>query len=196
MIRPYQPSDLDALARISLLTAEAGGDATGRYISDDLMPDIFLRPYVALEPELTFVAADGDEVGGFIVGVADTRRFVERYTAEWLPLIEKKYTHVVPHTTKNEMIIHLGFWPERMLIAEVDGYPAHLHIDLLPEFQRRGFGRQLIDTLKNALRERGVSGLHLSMDAANTPARAFYDRIGFVELPSSTADAPVLGIRL
>lgn len=195
-IRAYQPSDLDALARISLLTAEAGGDATGRYVSDDLMPDVFLRPYVALEPELTFVVAGSDAVGGFIVGVADTRKFVERYTAEWLPTIEAKYTHVVPHTTKNEMIIHLGFWPERMLIAEVDEYPAHLHIDLLPEFHGRGYGRQLIERLSSELRDRGVPGLHLSMDPANTNARAFYDRIGFEELPSSTADAPILGIRL
>ena len=27
------------------------------------------------------------------------------------------------------------------------GYPAHLHIDLLPELQGQGWGRRLIDTL-------------------------------------------------
>ena len=36
--------------------------------------------------------------------------------------------------------------------------------------------------------------MHLGMDAANTGARAFYERLGFHELPSSTADAPLLGI--
>lgn len=195
-IRPYRSSDYDAVSRICTLTAERGGDATGLYVSDELMPDIFVRPYVRLEPELAFVVDNDGEVGGYIVGVADTRGFVERFTAEWLPEFEKKYTHVVPHTNKNEMIIHLGFWPERMLIDEVDEYPAHLHIDLLPPLQGRGLGRQLIERLKSELRDRGVPGLHLTLDAANTEARAFYDRIGFTELPSSAADAPALGMRL
>ena len=195
-LRPYQPADYDAVSRICTLTAERGGDATGRYVSDELMPDIFVRPYVVLEPELAFVVDDDGEIGGYIVGVADTRRFVERFTAEWLPGFSQKYEHIQPHTNRNEMITHLGFWPERMLIAEVDEYPAHLHVDLLPEFHGRGHGRQLIERLSSELRARGVPGLHLSMDAANTNARAFYDRIGFTELPSSTADAPLLAIRL
>ena len=196
MIRPYTPADYDAVSRICLLTAEGGGDATGLYVSDDLMPDIFARPYVSLEPDLAFVVEDEQGVGGYILGVVDTRRFVERFRSEWLPRIEAAYEHTEPVVTKDDLIRHLGFWPERMLIAEVDEYPAHLHIDLLPRLQGQGLGRQLIEMLCSALRERGVPGLHLTMDAANTTARAFYDRLGFTELPSSTPDAPVLGIRL
>ena len=176
-------------------TAEEGGDARGLYSSDELMPDIFARPYASFAPELTFVVDDGT-VGGYIVGVADTRAFVDWYSREWLPSFAEKYTHVQPWDDKNGMITHLGFWPERMLIPEVDDYPAHLHIDLLPRLQGRGLGRQLIEVLSAALRARGVPGLHLTMDAANRAARKFYDRLGFVELPSSTVDAPVLGIRI
>jgi ribosomal protein S18 acetylase RimI-like enzyme len=77
---------------------------------------------------------------------------------------------------------------------ELAAYPAHLHIDLLPAAQRRGYGRRLIDALRAALAERGVPGLHLSYDPANTSARAFYDRLGFRELPSSTPTAPLLGL--
>lgn len=196
MIRPYAPADYDAVSRICTLTAEGGGDATGLYVSDELMPDIFVRPYVSLEPELAFVVEDAEGVAGYIVGVADTRAFVERFRREWLPRVEAAYEHTEPVVTKDDLIRHLGFWPERMLIPEVDEYPAHLHIDLLPRLQGQGLGRQLIDTLAAALRERGVTGLHLTMDAANTNARAFYDRLGFTELPSSTPDAPALGMRL
>ena len=195
-IRSYTAADYDAVSRICTMTAERGGDATGLYVSDELMPDIFVRPYVVLEPELAFVAEDAEGVAGYIVGVADTRRFVRRFSAEWLPRIEAAYEHTEPVVTKDDMIRHLGFWPERMLIPEVDEYPAHLHIDLLPRLQGHGVGRQLIGTLAGALRDRGVPGLHLTMDAANTNARAFYDRMGFAELPSSTPEAPVLGIRL
>lgn len=196
MIRPYADADYDAVSRICILTAEGGGDATGLYVSDDLMPDIFARPYVRLVPELAFVVEDDEGVGGYILCAPDTRSFVETYRREWLPRIEAAYEHTEPVVTKDDLIRHLGFWPERMLIDEVDEYPAHLHIDLLPRLQGQGYGRRLIETLATALREQHVGGLHLTMDAANTKARAFYDRVGFVALPSSTPDEPVLGIRL
>ena len=195
MIRPYRPADYDAISDICVQTAEEGGDARGLYSSDELMPDIFVRPYVSFAPELAFVVDDG-AVSGYIVGVADTRAFVDWYSREWLPEFGKKYTHVEPWHDKSGMITHLGFWPERMLIPEVDDYPAHLHIDLLPHVQGRGLGRELIAALSDALRIRGVAGLHLTMDPNNRAARAFYDRLGFAELTSSKPDAPVLGIRL
>jgi GNAT superfamily N-acetyltransferase len=196
-VRPYETDDYDAIGNICLLTAEAGGDATGLYVSDDLMPDVFARPYVVYQPELAFVVEDDEGVGGYILGVADTAAFARWFADEWVPAeIAGRYEHTEPVVTKDDLIRHLGFWPERMLIPELDDYPAHLHIDLLPRLQGQGLGRQLIDTLLDALRQRGVPGLHLSMDAANLGARAFYDRLGFAELPSSAPDAPVLGLRL
>jgi len=197
MIRGYQPSDYDAVSVICTQTAERGGDATGLYVSDELMPDIFVRPYVTYQPDLAFVVEDEQGVGGYIVGVESTEAFTQWFRREWLPReIAGRYEHTEPVVSKDDLIRHLGHWPERMLIAELDDYPAHLHIDLLPRLQGAGWGRQLIDTLASSLKERGVPGLHLSMDAANTNARAFYDRVGFTELPSSSADAPLLGIRL
>ncbi len=197
MIRLYEPADYDAVSAICTQTAEAGGDATGLYVSDELMPDAFVRPYVVYQPDLAFVVEDSEGVAGYIVGVEDTAAFTEWFRREWLPrAIAGRYEHTEPVVSKDDLIRHLAFWPERMLIAEVDEYPAHLHIDLLPRLQGAGWGRQLIETLADALRARGVPGLHLSMDAANTGARAFYDRLGFTELPSSTSEAPLLGLRL
>jgi ribosomal protein S18 acetylase RimI-like enzyme len=194
-IRRYRPTDFDDVTRVCLLTAAGGGDATGQHVSDDLMPDIFVRPYVLFEPDWAWVVDDG-AASGYIIGTPDTRAFVARYRAKWVPAFAEKYVHVDPPVTHDEVIRHLGFVPERMLIPEVDEYPAHLHIDLLPHLQGQGLGRQLIGTLVDALRSAGVPGLHLSMNPENTGARAFYDRLGFEELPSSRADAPVLGMRL
>ena len=196
LIRPYEPRDWDAVSHICVVTGEAGGDASGLYASDDLMPDIFARPYLLLEPELAFVVEDEQGVGGYILGAADTRVFARRYAAEWLPWFRLKYQHTQPPVTKDDQMRHLGFTPERMLLPEIDEYPAHLHIDLLPRLQGQGIGRSLIRALVEALRQRSIHGLHLSLDAANSGAYAFYERLGFTPLGSSTAEEPSLGLRL
>jgi len=194
MLRPYRPRDAGDVRDVCLRTAEHGGDATGLYVSDGLMPDVFATPYVEFAPELAFVLADEQRVQGYILGVADTARFVEWYRAQWVPKLAQSYAHVVPWRTRCELIRHLGFTPERMLLPEVEGYPAHLHIDILPAYQRQGGGRRLMDALVGALRARGVPGLHLTMAPENVEARRFYDRLGFRELPSSNPEAPSLGL--
>jgi len=203
VIRPYRPADRDAVARICLLTAAGGGDATGVYSDDTLMPDVYALPYVEYAPELAFVVADSstgaERILGYVLGVADTGDFIEWYGREWAPGFRERHPSPGPATGRKPgyteaQLIADGGDPERLRIPELRAYPAHLHIDLLPELQGMGFGRRLIDTLRAGLAARGVAAVHLGMDAANTGARAFYERLGFDELPSSTADAPRLGI--
>lgn len=69
-----------------------------------------------------------------------------------------------------------------MLIEQIDEYPAHLHIDLLPEAQRRGAGRALIETMADDLVQRAVPGVHLVAVTANAGAQAFYPRVGFAPI--------------
>jgi ribosomal protein S18 acetylase RimI-like enzyme len=192
-IRRYRPSDRAEVYEVCRRTADAGHDATGTYSDDDLMPDIFAGPYLEFDPELAFVVDTGHRVSGYLLAVADTRSFVDWFDRNWLPRLAR-FPHVDPPLTPEDAIVHLGYQPKRMLIPEVDEYPAHLHIDLLPELQGQGMGRELVRTLLSALRERGIRNVHLAMDPANRDARAFYDRLGFHELPSSTATEPVLGI--
>jgi ribosomal protein S18 acetylase RimI-like enzyme len=196
LVRGYQARDYWDVSDVCLRTGERGDDATGRYVSDDLLSDIFARPYVLFEPDAAFVVEHAGRVGGYILCAPDTLAFVERYRAEWLPLLARKYSAPSQRDARSEHLIQLGLRPERMLFPELSRYPAHLHIDLLPALQGRGLGRLLMSRLMQALRERGVPGLHLSVDPANTRARAFYDHLGFREVPSSTADAPWLAIEL
>ncbi|MFE2432996.1 GNAT family N-acetyltransferase [Streptomyces sp. NPDC059373] len=189
-VRPYVPGDRAALYDICVRTGEVGGDARHLYPDDpDLLPDIFAGPYAELEPELAFVAAD--ETGravGYIVGTADTAAFVKRFREEWLPQVEDRYAVVVGEPrTPAEGMIGLLRDPERMIVPELAGYPAHLHIDLLPEYQRAGLGRGLMRALLAALAGKGVGSVHLGMATANTAARLFYDRVGFHEI--AVADA-------
>lgn len=185
-IRLYRPDDRDALFDICMRTAEAGGDARHLYEDQDLMPDIFAAPYAYLEPELAFVLDDGTRAVGYILGTSDTPRFVRQFRERWLPLVAER--HPAPAgepATRDEQMAFLLHWPERMIVPEMADYPAHLHIDLLPEYQGRGYGRLLAYTFFDALAKAGAKRVHLAMVTANTAARAFYDRIGFRELPVS-----------
>ncbi|HEY2643991.1 MAG TPA: GNAT family N-acetyltransferase [Galbitalea sp.] len=184
IIRPYRPEDRSDCYDVCIRTAEVGGDARGMYSSDDLMGDIFFGPYVDLDPEMAYVVDTGSRVSGYVIATADVREFVRRYRAELLPVFAAKYPYVDPSTSHEAHMVALGHNPERTLGPQLDEYPAHLHIDLLPELQRKGLGRQLMDTIRGALAERGVPGVHLEMVTANTRARSFYDRLGFRELSS------------
>ncbi len=179
-IRRYRPEDRAALYDICVRTALEGGDSRAVHPDLELLPSIFAAPYAVLEPDLAFVVDDGERAVGYILATADTGTFVKRYRAEWLPKLTGRYPRPTqPPTTPGEQMIDLMHRPERMLIPELAGYPAHLHIDLLPDHQRAGHGRALVDRLLAALRAKGVGAVHLGMVTANTPARAFYDRLGF-----------------
>ncbi|MFF0257435.1 GNAT family N-acetyltransferase [Streptomyces microflavus] len=185
ILRPYRPEDRDALFDICVRTGHEGGDSRHLYPDPDLLPNIFAAPYVALEPELAFVVEDGGRAVGYILGTADTASFVARYRTEWLPGLTGRYpAPVQPQdpATPAEMMTGLMHDPERMVLPELDSYPAHLHIDLLPSHQRYGYGRALMETFVGTLHRQGVPAVHLSMLTSNTAARAFYDRVGFHEI--------------
>lgn len=181
MIRSYRPDDLDAVYDICVRTAADGLDARGKYSDDRLIGDVFAAPYVVLEPEHAHILDDGEgRAVGYILGTADTQRFVERFRAEWLPVVTPRYDG--NDDPRDQEVLHWLRTPERMLVPELTGHPAHLHIDLLPEWQGRGYGRGLMDALRAGLRKAGVEKVHLTMSATNDPARAFYRKLGFTEI--------------
>ncbi|MFI6962523.1 GNAT family N-acetyltransferase [Streptomyces sp. NPDC050255] len=182
-LRAYRSGDRDALADICVRTADNGGDSRHLYPDPELMPSIFATPYAHLEPDLAFVIDDGTgRAVGYILGTADTPRFVTEFRRRWLPLVEERYPRpeAAPRSPSEEMIALLHD-PERMVLPELASHPAHLHIDLLPDWQRKGYGRELMRAFLGALDAKGVEGVHLCMLTANTRARAFYDRLGFSE---------------
>lgn len=192
IVRPYHPSDRDAVYEISVRTADAGGDARGIFSDDDLVPDVYAGPYLYLEPELAFVVDDEGRAVGFVLGAADTAAFAAAFREQWLPLVAPRRRVSPTPVTREELLVDTLHHPERMVRPELAAYPAHLHIDLLPDAQGQGWGRRLIRRLLAELRSRGVRAVHLGYAPENTSARAFYLRLGFREVPGLpyTAWAP------
>ena len=184
-IRPFRPGDEPALADVCLKTADAGADATGVLDDDELWAEIFVLPYVARHPEFAFVVeSDDGRVVGYIVSAPDTAAFEEWFAAEWWPRFADRWPEPGEGGSRQDGILRYAYGRRGGAQPFGDEYPAHLHIDLLPELQGQGSGRRLIETLEDALRAAGVRGLHLVASADNAGAIAFYPRVGFAPLPS------------
>ena len=183
-VRPYRPDDLDAVLDICVRTADAGADVRGRYRSDRLMGDLFAAPYVTHEPHLAHVVDDGSGTAvGYVLGTADTERFVRWYRAVWIPATADRCPEPAdPPASPDDVMLALHHDPERMLLPQLAAYPAHLHIDLLPDHQRQGWGAGLVDAFLAGLRTAGAPAVHLTMLTVNRSARAFYDRLGFTPI--------------
>jgi ribosomal protein S18 acetylase RimI-like enzyme len=184
-IRPYRESDLDAIYRVCLLTGASGQDASDLYKDHKLVGHMFAGAYGVLRPKSALVVEDAEGVGGYIIGAPDTPAFEAELERAWWPSLRTRYPDPPGRyrdLTPDERLIRGFHHPQLTPPAITDPYPAHLHIDLLPRFQRRGLGRSLIDRWLQLMRSFGVSGVHLGVGAANERAVRFYRAYGFHEL--------------
>ena len=179
-IRAVRPEDERALYEICLRTGASGEDATGMYRDPDLLGEIYVGPYVRLAPSLAFVGEDEDGVAGYVLGVPDTRAFEKACEREWWPAVRARHPlGVYPARSPEDHLIRLIHDPPETSEDVVERYPAHLHIDLLPRLQGRGYGRRLLESLFDGLLGFGVSAIHLGVGLANERAIGFYERMGF-----------------
>jgi ribosomal protein S18 acetylase RimI-like enzyme len=182
-IRPARPEDLERLHEICLRTGAAGEDASGLLADPRLLGDLYVAPYVALEPEHAYVLEDGaGAVHGYVVGALDTRAFEARCEAEWWPAARAR--HASPDEVDGLDGLFLAILREPIPAADevLASYPSHLHIDLLPAYQGAGWGRRLLATLFGSLRAAGSTGVHLGVAEANRRAIGFYERLGMEQL--------------
>lgn len=158
VIRSYRPEDRAALEDICIRTAHNGLDSRPVYADPGILPVIFATPYAELEPDLVFVLDDGrGKAVGYVLGTADTPRFADDFREKWLPLVADRYPEPSgPPVGPDEAMIPLLHHPERMVVPELAAYPAHLHIDLLPEWQGRGHGRVDADVSAGPAGPRGA----------------------------------------
>jgi ribosomal protein S18 acetylase RimI-like enzyme len=161
-------------------TANAGRGVRGRYSSDDLVPDIVAGPYLYLAPEHAYVLDNGERSVGYVIGTASTPDFVDAYKERWLPRLRARYQPLSgPPVTEEEHRLDVMFHPERWLLPELVPHPAHLHINLLPGYQRAGFGRALISTFLASVAAAGAASCYLGVRQENADARRFYEKLGW-----------------
>ena len=181
-LRPYHASDLSMMYRICLLTGDSGKDASHIYRDPELLGHYYAAPYVVLEPEVCFVLTCDEKPCGYIVGSKNTQEFCQRCELEWFPVLRNRYPLPARDDSSPDAriirLIHSG----HVLKPELSEYPAHLHIDLLPEAQGQGQGRRLMNIFIEKLQDLKVPALHLEVGKANPGAINFYRRLGFEQI--------------
>lgn len=202
-IRPTHPSDHPALDYIFRKTA---GPSFHHEPNATIGSYLFCHQYHTLEPQTSFVLDNGaGEAVGYILATADTVDFARRWKEATRSWDEKSHPDLLRRPAGSEapgmkvskadggddvsanLLEMLLNKPEEILNLRTlpqlaQGWPAHFHIDILPEFQRQGWGRRMIETMLEALRGRGAKGVHLGMEAGNQSAEKFYLAMGFRRL--------------
>ena len=183
VIRPYEPKDFNNV-RFICLNSEGPCDMDER--GQFFILTTYCDYYIEQEPEHCFVAAnDEDRAVGYIICTADYDVFRPRFEAEYLPRLDpypKRYRASAARST----VLQEAFKRE---------YPAHLHIDVLPEYQRMGLGHRLVDALCAHLKALGVPGVMLTVGSSNKVGRSFYNKYGFTLLKKEIGDV-AYGLRL
>lgn len=185
-VRAARAGDEPGAYHVCLKTGNHGQDGAQLYRDDpDALGRIFVGPYLTLEPELSLVLDDDQGICGYALGALDSRAFYARYESEWRPRLCAAFAE--PHGdptrwTPTERVHFAYHHPDYFCPEPYETYPSHLHIDLLPRAQGRGYGRRMIEQLLDRLRQRRSPGAHLGVSLLNSRARAFYAHRGFTEL--------------
>jgi ribosomal protein S18 acetylase RimI-like enzyme len=187
-------ADMAGVYRACLRMGEAGEDATHLYRDPDLLGHVYAGPYVARGVGTQLVVVDETGVAGYLLSADDTLEFESWAESAWYPPLRARYPPLTDGS-KDAAMIELIHAPERTPPELAADYPAHLHIDLMPQVRGQGLGRALIEQLLVELRERGIAGVHLGVDVANHNGIAFYEHLGFREVGREPGGL-LMGMRL
>lgn len=167
-IRPYEAKDRDNVRYICLNSdGPCDADEKGQHF----LLTTYCDYYIEYEPHNCFVFADkNDRAVGYVLIAEDFETFKDVFLNEFKPRLADDADQ---KGTLESIQLH-----ER----NKENYPAHLHIDLLPEIQGKGIGTQMMKAALAHLAEKKCRGLTLTVWKHNRDAMRFYERLGFVPL--------------
>lgn len=171
-IRPYQKKDFRYVQDICMATSHLCDDDTPS--NRAYLCALYCDYYLDNQAEFCFVAVNDDDIPvGYILCAADCADYSEKMDELYLPLVRKVASgEYFKFNAVNKL--------SQRYIRQ--GYTAHLHIDILEEYQAQGLGTLLMETLCNKLRQINVEGVYLICGLKNSSARAFYEKRGFEDI--------------
>lgn len=147
---------------------------------------VYLTPYMDLEPDSLFVADVDGALTGYLAGCLDSTQFPSE--SKRLDQAIRKYRLIFrpkPAAFFVRGILDVAICAIRREPTAGDfedpRWPAHLHINVIPEVRGIGVGAALMNQWFDRLRDTGSRGCHLQTLVENARAVNFFARMGFAK---------------
>lgn len=169
-IRPYKKTDKERLRYICKETAFEPYKKDPNKLES--VPIMFNDYFTEYEPEYIFVIVNkSDEAVGYIICSANYEQFMEKH--------KTIYTERLLQVAPDEVNFINGFME---CLEKIKDRPIHIHMDMLPECQRQGFGTRLIHTLCDKLKADGHNHISVCCGNRNAASYALCVKLGFKEI--------------
>jgi ribosomal protein S18 acetylase RimI-like enzyme len=182
-IRSYQRDDREFIYRIAADTAFFGEPVEAFLEDRRLFCDVLYRYYTDFEPEHLWVACADAQVVGFLAGCLHTkarnRVWVSRLLPRMVWRISRGKYHFGPRTRAYTLGLAWDVVSGKLPRADLRAFPAHLHVNIAPEWRGRGLGKSLLVTYLDFLRHSALPGVHLETTSRNVAACRLYESLGF-----------------
>ena len=171
IIRPFEEKDKENV-RFVCLNSEGPCKMTPD--EKHYILTTYCNYYIEQEGRNCFVAVDDDDNAiAYIICTENYDAYRKIFLEEYVPRLDEEL--VVWNFNAKQGAIGSTVLQEKYK----EEYPAHLHIDVLPEYHRKGIGHMLVNTLKEHLHYKGICGVMLTVGSKNMVGRGFYDKYGF-----------------
>lgn len=171
IIRPFEEKDKENV-RFVCLNSEGPCKMTPD--EKHYILTTYCNYYIEQEGRNCFVAVDDDDNAiAYIICTENYDAYRKIFLEEYVPRLDENM--VVWNFNAKQGAIGSTVLQEKYK----EEYPAHLHIDVLPEYHRKGIGHMLVNTLKEHLHNKGICGVMLTVGSKNMVGRGFYDKYGF-----------------
>ncbi len=210
-IGPARAGDLPAMEQVCIDTADQGHDPRPVRRMPELLPAIWLTPYMAPDADTVCLVARRDapshvagaetvgrsDILGYCIASRDARAFAERLAGDWFPRVRARLeplaTDLTPADRAPWDMIRHPVVPDEPWLHD---HPGEVHVDLLPQARGLGLGRRLLTAMEDQLRRDGVRGFFLGVDPLNVNAQRFYEHLGMRTLRPRGGRGPVYGMSL
>jgi len=95
------------------------------------------------------------------------------------------YKDIQRKTKVGRELFFVGTVEGQVMASIMGGYEGHRgwinYLAVHPDHQRKGYGKQLVESLETELFKRGCPKINLQIRHGNTAVQAFYESVGFAD---------------
>jgi ribosomal protein S18 acetylase RimI-like enzyme len=144
---------------------------------------VYLTPYMDLEPDSLLVADVGGALTGYLTGCLDSTQFptetqrIEQAIRKYRLMLRGKPAAFLARGIFDVAISAIRRVPTAAGFED-PRWPAHLHINVIPQVRGAGVGTALMNHWFDRIRQTGSKGCHLQTLVENPRAVHFFERMG------------------